>query len=173
MPPHPINLPSLFTTALLLLLTGDHPCPALAAVHSLIYVACSPNKYPPNAPYETSLNSLLSSIAASSSDALYNHFSSTAEPPLSTGGSAPTATYGLYQCRGDLTHRDCSLCVADLLGQMTRLCPSAYGSSVQLEGCFVREEKEKEEEEEGKSKKGEKKKNEGESKKGIKSKGRK
>ncbi|GER27043.1 cysteine-rich repeat secretory protein 15 [Striga asiatica] len=140
MPPHPINLPSLLTTALflLLLLIGDHRRPTLAAVHSLIYAACSPDKYPPNTPYETSLNSLLSSIAASSSNVLYNHFSTAAEPPPPGGESAPTTAYGLYQCRGDLTHRDCSLCVADLLGQMSRLCPSAYGSSVQLDGCFVR-----------------------------------
>ncbi|KAL0397753.1 UNVERIFIED_CONTAM: Plasmodesmata-located protein 8 [Sesamum calycinum] len=107
----------------------------LAQARIFIYASCSQDKYQPSSPYETNLNSLLSSIVSSSSQTLYNVFAvgndTTSVPPDS-------AVYGLYQCRGDLKPRDCSTCIAGLIDQIELLCPYTYGASLQLDGCFVR-----------------------------------
>ncbi|KAK4414669.1 Plasmodesmata-located protein 8 [Sesamum alatum] len=107
----------------------------LAHARIFIYASCSQDKYQPSSPYETNLNSLLSSIVSSSSQTLYNMFAvgndTTSVPPDS-------AVYGLYQCRGDLKPRDCSTCIAGLIDEIELLCPYTYGASLQLDGCFVR-----------------------------------
>ncbi|GFP97902.1 cysteine-rich repeat secretory protein 15 [Phtheirospermum japonicum] len=102
--------------------------------HIFIYSGCSQEKYQPNTPYETNLNSLLSSIVASSSRTLYNLFA----VGNATGSPPDSAAYGLYQCRGDLKPGDCSTCIAGLVSQIALLCPYTSGASLQLDGCFVR-----------------------------------
>lgn len=109
----------------------------LIQAHIFIYAGCSQEKYQPDSPYETNKNSLLSSIAASSSQTLYNIFAfgnttAAAAPPDSA------AAYGVYQCRGDLKPRDCSTCIAGLINQIELLCPYTYGASLQLDGCYLR-----------------------------------
>lgn len=125
--------PSSLTLLLfILLITSIHG--HLAQARIFIYASCSQDKYQPSSPYETNLNSLLSSIVSSSSQTLYNMFAvgndTTSVPPDS-------AVYGLYQCRGDLKPRDCSTCIAGLIDQIELLCPYTYGASLQLDGCFV------------------------------------
>ncbi|PIN03270.1 hypothetical protein CDL12_24208 [Handroanthus impetiginosus] len=102
--------------------------------HVFIYAACSQEKYQANTPYETNLNSLLSSIITSSSQTLYNNFA------LGNDPAAPpdSAVFGLYQCRGDLNTRDCATCIVNLINEIALLCPNTYGASLQLDGCSVR-----------------------------------
>ncbi|XP_062091599.1 plasmodesmata-located protein 8 [Humulus lupulus] len=102
--------------------------------HIFIYAGCSEEKYQPGSPFEGNLNSLLSSVVSSSSQALYNSFS------VGNGSSIPpeAATYGLFQCRGDLKILDCSKCVESAVSQIGLVCPYSYGASLQLEGCYVR-----------------------------------
>ncbi|KAK6162519.1 hypothetical protein DH2020_002360 [Rehmannia glutinosa] len=130
-----INLSSL--TLFISILTCNHGS-HIQAHSNFIYAGCSQDKYQPNSPYETNLNSLLSSIVSSSSLTLYNFFAignaTTETPPDS-------AAYGLYQCRGDLKSRDCSTCIAGLISEIALLCPYTNGASLQLDGCFVRYEK--------------------------------
>ncbi|KAL3649452.1 hypothetical protein CASFOL_005855 [Castilleja foliolosa] len=126
-----INL--FFFINIFFLTCNQHGCLAQRR-HIFIYSGCSQERYQPNTPYETNLNSLLSSIVASSSQTLYNLFAfgnSTGEPPDS-------AVYGLYQCRGDLKPKDCSTCISSLISQIALLCPYTSGASLQLDGCFVR-----------------------------------
>ncbi|KAG8391639.1 hypothetical protein BUALT_Bualt01G0208300 [Buddleja alternifolia] len=111
-----------------------HAASAASGGHIFIYSGCSQVKYQPNSPYETNLNSLLSSIVAASSQTLYNAFAignDTAAPP-------DAAAYGLYQCRGDLKTTDCSTCISTLISQIELLCPYTNGASLQLDRCFVR-----------------------------------
>uniref|UniRef100_A0A803NW48 Gnk2-homologous domain-containing protein n=1 Tax=Cannabis sativa TaxID=3483 RepID=A0A803NW48_CANSA len=102
--------------------------------HIFIYAGCSEEKYQPGSPFEGNLNSFLSSIVSSSSQALYNSFS------MGNGSSTPpeAATYGLYQCRGDLKIIDCSKCIESAVNQIGLVCPYSYGAALQLEGCYVR-----------------------------------
>ncbi|KAK1309176.1 Cysteine-rich repeat secretory protein 60 [Acorus calamus] len=51
--------------------------------------------------------------------------------------SAPSS-FGLYQCRGDLSVSDCQSCIQSSLTQIGSLCPFALGASLQLLGCFIR-----------------------------------
>lgn len=102
--------------------------------HTFIYAGCSQENYQPNTPFETKLNSFLSSVSASSSDTSYNSFA------IGNGSSSPPEgfIYGLYQCRADLRPNECSKCVKSCVDQIGLICPLAFGASLQLEGCYIR-----------------------------------
>ncbi|KAL6125955.1 hypothetical protein ACLB2K_074006 [Fragaria x ananassa] len=102
--------------------------------HIFIYAGCSQEKYQPNSPFEANLNSFLTSVVSSSSQASYNAFSI----GNGTSTSPEGAIYGLYQCRGDLKIFDCSKCIESAVNQITLVCPYSYGASLQLQGCYVR-----------------------------------
>ncbi|XP_073288630.1 plasmodesmata-located protein 8 isoform X1 [Primulina huaijiensis] len=103
--------------------------------YALIYPGCSQEKYQANSPYQTNLNSMLSSITSSSYTTLYNSFTLGTDPSTA---SPEGSVYGLYQCRGDLNLKDCSTCIASSINQIVLLCPYTYGATLQLDGCFVR-----------------------------------
>lgn len=108
--------------------------PSGIASNRFIYAACFPSQYLPNSPFQSNLNSLLTSLANSASDSAYNSFS------FGNSSSSPqgSATYGLYQCRNDLSPSECSSCVQSAVGQIGLLCPEAYAAALQLDGCLVR-----------------------------------
>lgn len=97
-----------------------------------IYHGCSQEKYSPGSPFESNLNSLLSSAVSSSSQSAHNTFTK------GNDTSPDAAIYGLYQCQGDLKLVDCSKCVRSSVAQIGLACPYSYGASLQLEGCYVR-----------------------------------
>ncbi|KAL2511453.1 Cysteine-rich repeat secretory protein 15 [Abeliophyllum distichum] len=103
--------------------------------HIFIYASCSQDKFTPNSPFESNLNSLLSSIAGSAPEALYNSFALGND---SSATSLDGAVYGLYQCRGDLKIKDCSTCIASVVSQIGLVCPYTNGAALQLDGCFIR-----------------------------------
>ncbi|XP_073155932.1 plasmodesmata-located protein 8 [Henckelia pumila] len=104
--------------------------------HAFVYSGCSQEKFQPDSPYQTNLNSMLSSITSSSYTTLYNSFTLGTDP--SAVSPPEGAVYGLYQCRGDLNTKDCSACIASSINQIVLLCPHSYGATLQLDGCFVR-----------------------------------
>ncbi|CAL1390799.1 unnamed protein product [Linum trigynum] len=115
---------TLLLTLLLLTVGG-----ASTSLDTFVYGGCSRLKFSPGSPYESTLNSLLTSLVSSASFSLYNNFTSTAGPVL----------YGLYQCRGDLSVTACRTCVAGAVARLAALCPpDSAGAAVQLDGCFVR-----------------------------------
>ncbi|XP_031128452.1 plasmodesmata-located protein 8 [Ipomoea triloba] len=122
--------PSLYRLFTFLVLTNN-----LVKANMFIYAGCSQgNKYQPNTPYEATLNSLLSSMATSSSQSLYNSFAL----GNYSSGNPDGSVFGLYQCRGDLKTRECSICVAKAIEEVSLVCPYTLGATMQLEGCFVR-----------------------------------
>ncbi|WOL08821.1 hypothetical protein Cni_G17574 [Canna indica] len=98
---------------------------------SFVYVGCSQSKCTPDSPYQSNLDSLLTSLANAATFSSYNNFTCDA-------ASASTPAYGLFQCRADLPLSDCASCVHSALDQLSSLCPSADGAGVQLKGCFLR-----------------------------------
>ncbi|XP_042010674.1 plasmodesmata-located protein 6-like [Salvia splendens] len=108
-------------------------CYSSSSLNSFIYVGCSQLKYNPGSPYQSNLNSILTSIVNSASYANYNNFK-VALP----GSSAADVVYGLFQCRGDLGNGACRQCVADAVARLGATCAGATGGAMQLEGCFVR-----------------------------------
>ncbi|GMP59321.1 hypothetical protein CsSME_00022643 [Camellia sinensis var. sinensis] len=107
--------------------------PSTSAIESFIYGGCSQLKYTEGTPYESNVNSLLTSLVNSASFATSNKFK------ISVPGSAPTdVVYGLFQCRGDLRNSDCRDCVARSVSQLGNLCFDSTGGALQLEGCFVK-----------------------------------
>ncbi|XP_059633955.1 plasmodesmata-located protein 8-like isoform X2 [Cornus florida] len=119
--------PLLFLFSLFSLLTTSH-----VKAHIFIYAGCSQEKYQPNSQFEANLNSLLTSAASSSHQATYYGFA------IGNDSSVEASVYGLYQCRGDLKTSDCSLCIESAVGQVSLVCPYAYGASLQLDGCVIR-----------------------------------
>ncbi|KAL1540751.1 Plasmodesmata-located protein 7 [Salvia divinorum] len=109
----------------LLLIVAD------SAADSFLYGGCSQTNYTPNTPYESNLNSLITSLVNSATYSSYNKFTI-------MGSSPQDVVYGLYQCRSDLSMPDCATCVARAVTRLGPLCPLACGGSVQLEGCFVK-----------------------------------
>ncbi|KAL1568609.1 plasmodesmata-located protein 6-like [Salvia divinorum] len=104
-----------------------------SSLNSLIYVGCSQLRYSQGSPYESNLNSILTSIANAASYANYNNFK------ISLPGSDPgDAVYGLFQCRGDLASGDCRQCVSGAVARLGATCSGTTGGALQLEGCFVR-----------------------------------
>ncbi|KAK3030591.1 hypothetical protein RJ639_039677 [Escallonia herrerae] len=115
-----------------LLSLSSSPLPSLSAVNTFVYGGCSQIKYTPNSPYESNLNSLLTSLVNSATYSSYNKFTI-------SGSSPQDVVYGLYQCRGDLAMPDCATCVARSVSQFGGvLCPGTCGGAIQLEGCFVK-----------------------------------
>ncbi|KAK9105916.1 hypothetical protein Scep_022760 [Stephania cephalantha] len=109
------------------------PNPSISDTESFIYGGCSQMKYPPSSPYESNLNSLLTSLVNSATFSSYNNFTITSPQD---GSSAPV--YGLFQCRGDLSSPDCSRCVSRAVSQLGVLCNGASGGAIQLQGCLVK-----------------------------------
>ncbi|OMO99226.1 hypothetical protein COLO4_13430 [Corchorus olitorius] len=98
---------------------------------SFVLGGCTQQKYTPDSPYESNLNSLLTSLVNSATYSSYNNFTI-------LGSSPQDVVYGLYQCRGDLSMPDCATCVARAVSQTGSLCPTACGGAVQLQGCYVK-----------------------------------
>lgn len=108
-------------------------CAGGSTLDSFVYVGCSQLKYNAGTPYESNVNSILTSIVNSASYANYNNFK------ISLPGSTPNdVVYGLFQCRGDLSSSDCHQCVSEAVSRLGATCAGASGGALQLEGCFVR-----------------------------------
>ncbi|XP_039049382.1 plasmodesmata-located protein 7-like [Hibiscus syriacus] len=102
-----------------------------SSTDAFVFGGCTQQKYTPDSPYKSNLNSLLTSLVNSATYSSYNNFTI-------MGSSPQDVVYGLYQCRGDLSMPDCATCVARAVSQTGSLCPSACGGAVQLQGCYVK-----------------------------------
>ncbi|KAI3714336.1 hypothetical protein L1987_72933 [Smallanthus sonchifolius] len=104
-----------------------------SATDSFIYGGCSQSRFTPGSPYESNVNSVLTSLVNSASFSAFNNFK------ISVPGSTQAdVVYGLFQCRGDLTTSDCRDCVAHAVTRLGVICPGAGGGVMQLYGCFVK-----------------------------------
>ncbi|WOL05659.1 cysteine-rich repeat secretory protein 15-like isoform X1 [Canna indica] len=105
-----------------------------AKAADFIYAGCSPAKYDPITPFQTNLDSLLTSIVTGAALSSYNNYSAGDTALLPPG----LAVYGLFQCRPDLSIPDCAACVKAAVSQLDQVCPQSFAASLQLGGCFVR-----------------------------------
>lgn len=105
--------------------------PSKSATETFVFGGCSQIKYTPGSPYESGVNSLLTSFVNSAMFSTYNNFT------IPASGGAPNL-YGLFQCRGDLSTGACSRCVARAVSQLGTLCLNSCGGALQLEGCLVK-----------------------------------
>ncbi|PSR88129.1 Cysteine-rich repeat secretory protein like, partial [Actinidia chinensis var. chinensis] len=125
-----LSLSSLFSLCLTISILTH---PSSSAVDSFVYGGCSQQKCAPGTPYETNVNSLLTSLVNSAAFATYNNFK------ISVPGSGPNdVVYGIFQCRGDVRNSDCRECVSRSVSQLGVLCVNTAGGALQLEGCFVK-----------------------------------
>ncbi|KAB1208083.1 Cysteine-rich repeat secretory protein 60 [Morella rubra] len=107
------------------------PIHSLSSTDSLVFGGCTQQKYAPNSPYESNLNSLLTSLVNAATYSSYNNYTI-------IGSSPQDVIYGLFQCQGDLSMPDCATCVARSVSQIGVLCPQTCGGAVQLQGCYVK-----------------------------------
>lgn len=119
--------------AVILFCALQHQARAKAS-NTFIYAGCSPSKFQPNTPFKANLDTLLTSIAFSASQASYNSYAAGNE----SSSSPDSAVYGVYQCRVDLSFSECSQCVQSAIGQLSLVCAESYAASLQLDGCYVR-----------------------------------
>ncbi|XP_021273604.1 cysteine-rich repeat secretory protein 55 [Herrania umbratica] len=59
-----------------------------------------------------------------------------------SSGRGPDRVYGLAQCRGDVSSKDCSSCIQDAATQIRRLCPNQSDARIWYDYCFLRYSKE-------------------------------
>lgn len=103
------------------------------SIDSVIYGGCSQIKYAVASPYQSNVNSLLSSLVNSAAISKFNNFK------VSLPGSLPyDVVYGLFQCRGDLSPSGCRDCVSHSVSRLGNLCPGVTGGVLQLDGCLVK-----------------------------------
>ncbi|XWS30663.1 hypothetical protein CRYUN_Cryun23aG0005000 [Craigia yunnanensis] len=102
-----------------------------SSTDSFVFGGCTQQKYTPDSPYESNLNSLLTSLVNSATYSSSNNYTI-------LGSSPQDVVYGLYQCQGDLSMPDCATCVARAVSRCGSLCPTACGGAVQLQGCYVK-----------------------------------
>ncbi|KAK6921622.1 Gnk2-homologous domain [Dillenia turbinata] len=118
--------------SLLILLTASiFPKLTTSAIDSFVYNGCSQLKFTPDSPYESNVNSLLTSLVNSASVTSYNNFTI-------PGSSPQDVVYGLFQCEGDLSVTDCARCVNRAVSQLGTICPDSTGAALQLQGCFIK-----------------------------------
>lgn len=120
-----------FFSLLLLTIISTLVSPSKSSTETFVFGGCSQLKYSPGSPYESSVNSILTSLVNSAMYSTYNNFT------IPGSGGANTL-YGLFQCRGDLGNDACSRCVAHAVSQLGTLCLDSYGGALQLEGCLVK-----------------------------------
>ncbi|KAA8529012.1 hypothetical protein F0562_033500 [Nyssa sinensis] len=107
--------------------------PSTSTIDSVIYSGCTQLKCAPGTPYESNVNSALTSLVNSASSLNFNSVK------ISLPGSSKNdIVYGLFQCRGDLSNSDCKDCVAHSVSQLNIICGDSTGGALQLEGCFVK-----------------------------------
>ncbi|KAK8567518.1 hypothetical protein V6N13_105482 [Hibiscus sabdariffa] len=104
-----------------------------SATDSFVFGGCSQLKYTSGSPYDSNVNSILTSLVNS---AMYTSYSNFTVP--AAGAASQDTVYGLFQCRGNLNGGDCSRCVARAVSQLGTLCLDSTGGALQLEGCFVK-----------------------------------
>ncbi|KAL6285150.1 hypothetical protein ACE6H2_009540 [Prunus campanulata] len=102
-----------------------------SSTDSFVFGGCTQQKYAPDSPYESNLNSLLTSLVNSATYSSYNNYTI-------VGSSPQDVIYGLYQCRGDLAMPDCATCVARAVSQVGHLCSYNSGGALQLQGCYIK-----------------------------------
>ncbi|XP_062110180.1 plasmodesmata-located protein 6 [Humulus lupulus] len=105
--------------------------PSESSTETFVFGGCSQLKYSPGSPYESGVNSLLTSFVNSAMFSTFNKYT------IPATGGAPNL-YGLFQCRGDLGNDACSRCVARAVSQLGTLCTDSCGGALQLEGCLVK-----------------------------------
>ncbi|KAG5247292.1 cysteine-rich repeat secretory protein [Salix suchowensis] len=123
---------SLLLTLTFIVSFSSLTCPSFSAsTDAFVFGGCTQQKYVHDSPFESNLNSLLTSLVNSATYSSYNKYTI-------MGSSPQDVVYGLYQCRGDLSMPDCATCVARAVSQLSVLCAQTCGGALQLQGCYVK-----------------------------------
>ncbi|KAJ4825061.1 Cysteine-rich repeat secretory protein 55 [Turnera subulata] len=75
------------------------------------------------------IDQLLSTLVSKTASAGYTATSS---------GQGQDKVYGLAQCRGDMSSKDCSDCIQDAANQIRQLCPDQADARIWYDYCFLR-----------------------------------
>ncbi|KAJ4792929.1 cysteine-rich RECEPTOR-like kinase [Rhynchospora pubera] len=97
--------------------------------NGFVYAGCSQPHYDPGSSYESSVNSVLTSLSNAASYTTYTNITAPSTTPF---------VCGLFQCRSDLPVSFCESCIHDAISRLSTLCPSATGAAVQLRACFLK-----------------------------------
>ncbi|KAE8701980.1 Cysteine-rich repeat secretory protein 60 [Hibiscus syriacus] len=102
-----------------------------SSTDSFVFGGCSQPQYTPNSPFESNLNSLLTSLVNSATYSSYNSFTI-------MGSTPQDVVYGLYQCMGDLGVGECRDCLSEGIGRLKSECWAAVYGDLYLGKCYAR-----------------------------------
>nr|KYP75952.1 Cysteine-rich repeat secretory protein 60 [Cajanus cajan] len=129
-----------------------------SSVDFFLYGGCTQQRYAPTSPYESNLNSLLTSLVNSATYASYNNFTVVGSSPADVayglyqdavlGGLSGSGGYfrvggsgevrGVAQCCGDLSFGECQDCVGEAIRRLRSDCAVADYGDVFLAKCYAR-----------------------------------
>ncbi|CBI33463.3 unnamed protein product, partial [Vitis vinifera] len=148
MEPRTLHLLPLFTSLVSLL---SLPLPSHSSNDDFVFMGCSQIKYTPNSPYESNLDSVLTSLANSATYSTYNNFTIMGYKGASSstimthswewrtrlvGGSGDVQ--GVAQCVGDLSVGECQDCVSEAISRLKTDCGTAVYGDMFLGKCYAR-----------------------------------
>ncbi|KAJ4976724.1 hypothetical protein NE237_001830 [Protea cynaroides] len=85
-----------------------------------------------NGTYQSNLKILLSSLSSNATSNSNNAYRN------ATAGHGSNAIYGLYYCRGDVTHDLCRDCVKTATGEIAQRCPNRKVAYIWYDVCMLR-----------------------------------
>ncbi|KAL6516203.1 hypothetical protein OROGR_019508 [Orobanche gracilis] len=105
-------------------------CSSSSHTRDLVFKGCSSQSLTHNDVYKKTLNTLLDALVSKSSSANFSRSSS--------GYGSLLVIDGTFQCRGDLSNKDCHRCVRKTPKLARKICGQAIAARVQLSGCYLR-----------------------------------
>ncbi|GLJ11974.1 hypothetical protein SUGI_0181290 [Cryptomeria japonica] len=92
---------------------------------------CNANRYSNGSEFEVNVKRVLAHLERSASE-------SWLEAVSAGENGSPNQVFGLFQCRGDVSRKDCQSCAHEAVVEAYKTCPGATGALVWLELCFLR-----------------------------------
>jgi hypothetical protein len=124
---NPFSLPFVFLSMLIFLNLTTH-----VAAQTYLYHFCANTSFPQNGIYNSSIQSLLSSLSSNATGNI-EFYNTTAGQTTSSN-----PVYGLFLCRGDVAAEVCRKCVVNATQELAAKCSREKVAVIWYDECMVR-----------------------------------
>jgi hypothetical protein len=124
---NPFSLPFVFLSMLIFLNLTTH-----VAAQTYLYHFCANTSFPQNGIYNSSIQSLLSSLSSNATGNI-EFYNTTAGQTTSSN-----PVYGLFLCRGDVAAEVCRKCVVNATQELAAKCSREKVAIIWYDECMVR-----------------------------------
>lgn len=100
---------------------------AILALDTELYQYCYKN-FTNNGILQSNINNLVIDMTTKASVSLF---------AISSSGTGNDTIYGIASCQGDMSHDECSVCIADATQKIRTACPDAAKTRIWYKDCFL------------------------------------